>query len=77
MENKMKITAKERLIFYPGFFLVYPMIHYLIQELSGQVYYETWFELLRLSLGTIIFIGILDFAYYKFWQKKKNQKTTN
>ncbi len=70
----MKITANQRLIFYPGFFLVYPIIHYLIQELSGEVYYETWFELFRLSLGTIILIGILDFAYHKFWYKRKSNR---
>ncbi|TVQ69931.1 MAG: hypothetical protein EA363_08760 [Balneolaceae bacterium] len=70
----MKITAKERMVFYPGFFLIYPIIHYLIQELSGQVYYETWFELFRLSLGTILLIGVFDFVYHKFWYKNKSNK---
>lgn len=70
----MKITTKERLIFYPGFFLVYPIIHYLIQEFSGDVYYETWFELFRVSLGAIFVIGIFDFVYHRFWYKKKSGK---
>ena len=72
----MKITTKERLMFYPGFFLIYPIIHYLIQKLSGEAYYDTWFELFKQSLGTVILIGIFDFVYQKFWYNRKPRKGT-